>query len=135
MRIFFSVCFLLASIISFPQSVKLNPSIDPSLFRYNDEITVTYDVTGTSLASLTDAWVWLWIPGTKTLNAKSNVNPANSNSSSTNIAKCTKSTPSGKTLFAITFKPSDFFSSDISKQTQLGILLKGNDWSNGQTTD
>jgi 1,4-alpha-glucan branching enzyme len=115
------------------QKVTLDPSISPTLFRYNDQITVTYDVTGTSLASQTDVWIWVWIPNKG--DAKSNVNPANSNSTATNPAKCTKSFSSGKTLFTISLRPSDFFSFDISAQTQLGILLKGNDWSNGQTTD
>lgn len=131
--IFLSVLALLLFFDLAAQKVTLNPSITPTLFRYNDQITVTYDVTGTGLASLTDMWVWVWIPGKS--DAKSNVNPANSNPTATNPAKCTKSTPSGKTLFTISFKPSDFFTTDISTQTQLGILLKGNDWTNGQTTD
>lgn len=126
--IFWLICFDLTG-----QKVTLNPTVTPTLFKYNDQITVTYDATGTSLASLTDAWVWVWIPDKG--DAKSNVNPANSNTTATNPARCTKSTSSGKTLFTIVFKPSDFFASDISTQTQLGILLKGNDWSNGQTTD
>lgn len=115
------------------QKVTLSPSISPALFRYNDQITVTFDVTGTSMASLTDAWVWVWIPNKG--DAKSNVNPAASNATATNPAKCAKSVSNGKTLFTITFKPSDFFSFDISAQLQLGMLLKGSDWSNGQTSD
>jgi len=111
--------------------VQLTPTISPAIFHYNDQITVTYDVTGTSLASLSTAYVWVWIPNT-TINAKYNITPATSAAAP---AQCTKSTNNGKTLFTITFKPSDFFSSDISAQTQLGILLKGIDWSNGQTAD
>jgi len=135
MRVKFTIILLILSVIvSWAQKVSLNPTISPALFRYNDQITVTYDVTGTSLASLASAWFWVWIPNTA-INASYNFNPAASNPVSTDHAKCTKSTSSGKTLFTITFKPSDFFSSSISTQTQLGILLKGNDWSNGQTTD
>ncbi len=116
---------------TFAAGVTINPTITPTLFHYNDQITVTYDVTGTSLANLTQAWVWVWIPGT-TINATYNIDPA---TSAANPAMCTKSTVSGRILFTITFKPSDFFSSDISTQTQMGILLKGNDWPNGQTSD
>jgi len=135
MRVKFTIIILILSVIvSWAQKVTLNPTISPALFRYNDQITVTYDVTGTSLASLANTWVWVWIPNTS-INASYNFNPAASNPTSTDHAKCTKSTTSGKTLFTITFKPSDFFSSSISTQTQLGILLKGNDWSNGQSTD
>ncbi|MBI1769373.1 MAG: T9SS type A sorting domain-containing protein [Bacteroidetes bacterium] len=113
------------------QKVNINPTITPTLFKYNDQITVSYDVTGTALAALSDAWVWVWIPNT-TINAKYNINPA---TSAALPAHCTKSTPSGKVIFSITFRPSDFFSSDISTQTQMGILLKAMDWPNGQTTD
>jgi 1,4-alpha-glucan branching enzyme len=114
--------------------VAIDPVISPSLFRYNDQITVTYDVTGTSLSSLTNAWIWVWIPGTN-INAKYNFNPASSNTSQTSFAKFTRSVENGRTLFKITFKPSDFFASDISVQQKLGMLLKGDDWANGQTTD
>ena len=134
-RIKFIIIFLILPVaISWAQKVTLNPTISPALFNYNDQVTVTYDVTGTSMASLATAWVWVWVPNT-TIGAPYDINPASSNTTASDHAKCIKSTPSGKTLFTITFKPSDFFNSDISVQTQLGILLKGNDWSNGQTTD
>jgi 1,4-alpha-glucan branching enzyme len=111
--------------------VGVNPTISPALFRYNDQITVVYDVTGTSLASLTNAYAWVWIPGT-TINAKYNINPA---TSVADPAKFTKNIVNGRTLFTLTFIPSDFFTSSISTQTKLGILLKASDWSGGQTTD
>ncbi len=135
-RIKFIIILLMLTVgVSWAQKITLNPTITPSLFRYNDQITVTYDVTGTSMASLATAWVWVWIPNNTTIGAPYDINPASSNTTASDHAKCIKSTPSGKTLFTITFKPSDFFSSDISTQTQIGILLKGNDWANGQTTD
>src|SRR5690606_30736507 len=94
-------------------------------------ITVTYDVTGTALASLTNAWAWVWIPG-KNIDARYNVNPA---TSAADPAKFTKVVESGKTLFRLTFKPQDFFVQPICLENQLGILIKANDWSNGQSTD
>src|SRR4029077_631758 len=97
-RIKFIIILLMLSVaISWAQKVTLNPTITPTLFRYNDQITVTYDVSGTSLASLTNAWVWVWIPNT-TIGAPYDVNPASSNTTATDHAKCIKSTPSGKTL-------------------------------------
>ena len=113
---------------------SIDPTITPALFRPSDEISVVYDVTGTPLANLPEAWVWVWIPGLN-IDANSNVNPASSNPTKAAPAKCTKSVSDGKTLFTVVFTPSDFFDTDISDATQLGILLKGNDWSNGQTTD
>ncbi len=108
-------------------AVTLNPTISPAIFRFNETITVSYDVSGTSLASLSDAWIWVWIPN-KNTNAKYNLNPA------TSAIAAAKFTKSGS-VFSLTFKPSDFFSGDISAETQLGMLLKANDWSGGQTTD
>jgi 1,4-alpha-glucan branching enzyme len=113
------------------QKVAVNPSITPSLFRYNDEITVTYDVTGTSLANLSSAYLWVWIPG-KNTNAKYNINPATAGALT---AKFDKIIADGKTTFSKTFIPQDFFTENISVETELGLLLKGTDWSNGQTTD
>lgn len=112
----------------------IDPSITPSLFRHTTEITVVYDVTGTGLANLTDAFAWVWIPGSN-IDAKYNVNPASSNSALTANVKFIKSVVDGRTLFSLTFTPSSLFASDISGEASMGILLKGNDWSNGQTTD
>lgn len=117
---------LLFPVCSWAQTVSLTPTISPTLFRYNDQITVTYDVTGTSLAGLTEAWAWVWIPGTS-INATYNINPATAAASP---AKFTRTTPSGKVIFTLTFKPSDFFASDISSQTRMGILLKAVNWNN-----
>ncbi len=129
-----SILFFVSSLV-FAQTVTLSPSVSPTLFHYNDQITVTYDVTGTSLASLSAAWIWVWIPGSTAINALYNVTPASTNTSLTNNAKFTKSVVNGRTLFTIVFTPSTFFGSDISAQTQMGMLLKGNDWPNGQTSD
>lgn len=135
-RIKLVILFLIMPVVtSLAQKVTLDPTITPALFRYNDQITVTYDVTGTSLAALPAAWIWVWMPDNLAIGAPYDINPASNNPTATDHAKFTKSTPPGKTLFSITFKPSDFFSSDISSQTRLGMLLKGNDWTNGQTTD
>jgi 1,4-alpha-glucan branching enzyme len=116
---------------SFAQKASIDPTITPTLFRYNDQITVSYDATGTSLAGLTTAYIWVWIPGVN-VNAKYNINPATPNA---DAAKFTKSVAGGKTIFTITFKPSDFFDADISTQTKLGMLIKGPDWANGQSND
>lgn len=113
------------------QNVSIEPVITPLLFRHNDQITVTYDVTGTSLASLSNAYIWVWIPG-KNINAKYNVNPANT---TIDPAKFTKSVSAGKTTFSLTFRPSDIFTASIAAETTLGMLLKGPEWSNGQTKD
>ncbi|QOI98051.1 MAG: alpha-amylase [Flammeovirgaceae bacterium] len=109
----------------------INPTITPVFFTPSTTITVTYDVTGTPLANLTTAYIWVWIPG-KNTNAIYNINPANATAAP---AMFTKNLVGGRTLFSITFTPSAFFSGSIAAETSIGMLLKGPDWSNGQTTD
>jgi hypothetical protein len=125
------------------QAVNITPTISPSIFTPADQITVTYNVTGTALATLTDAYIWVWIPN-KSIDAKYNINPASSNAAVTNVfgpngPKFTKSVAGGQTLFTITFVPANFFTSSVANETSLGMLLKGNSWSgtaaDGQTTD
>lgn len=122
---------VLSSLCVVAQKVNLTPSVSPTIFRYSDQITVTYNVTGTSLASLNSAWIWVWIPN-KNTNAKYNISPA---TATADPAKFTRSTANNAISFSITFRPSDFFSEDISSEKQLGMLLKAGDWSGGQTND
>jgi 1,4-alpha-glucan branching enzyme len=123
-----------ACVTVYAQPLAITPTVTPSIFKPDDEIKFTYDVTGTSLAALTNAYIWVWIPS-QSIDAKYNINPASNNSTATNNAKFTKSVAGGKTTFSITFTPANFFDGDISNASKIGMLLKGNDWSNGQTTD
>lgn len=132
--IFTILVFLCSSAIA--QSIHV-PSIAPAFFSHETEITVTYDVTGSPLANLPNAWIWVWIPrtGASALDSRYNINPASSNPTATDNAKFTKRTEDGRTTFSITFTPKDFFTQDISEHPRIGMLLKGNDWANGQTND
>ena len=117
--------------VSHAQKITVNPVISPAVFGPNDQITVTYDVTGTALASLSNAWIWVWIPS-KSIDSRYNINPA---SSSADPAKFTKSTANSKVTWSITFKPADFFVQSIASEKSMGMLIKANDWSLGQSTD
>lgn len=133
MRRFLLVLFTFClPVIGFAQKVTLTPTITPALFQSSTTISVTYDVTGTSLAGLTDAYAWVWIPDATAVDAKYNHNPATATDAP---AKFVKSVVAGRTLFTLMFKPSDFFVQDISTKTSMGILLKATDWSGGQTSD
>lgn len=132
MKKYFIYVMMLNLSMAIAQTVTLNPTVTPAVFQYNEEITVTYDVTGKApLNTLSNAWIWVWIPG-KNLDAKYNINPA---TTAADIAKFTKSVVGSVTTWSITFKPSDFFNGDISGETQIGMLLKANDWAGGQTSD
>ncbi|AHM63314.1 alpha amylase [Flammeovirgaceae bacterium 311] len=109
-------------------------TISPRNFTAVDEITITVDVTGnTALENLTtDAYLWLWVPGGP--GAPSNVSPAASNANATAQAKFTK-VEGEENLYTITLVPATFIGASPAEITQLGVILKGNDWSNGQTAD
>ena len=129
------VCAIIAAIplVCFSKE-SITPSITPTFYTPNTSITIVYDVTGTPLAGLSDAYAWVWIPG-KNIDSKYNLNPASTDVSKTNNVKFQKSVAGGKTIFTLTVTPSSLFDADITDETQFGILLKGNDWANGQTTD
>lgn len=115
--------------------VSIEPQIEPAFFSADQEITITYDVTGTALQSFQEAWIWIWVPG-ENIDATSNVNPANSNSTATDPAKFIRSTgASGEVYFTLTMTPTDFLNTSKENIDNLGMLLKGNDWSDGQTSD
>jgi len=122
---------LFAGLSAFSQPISLSPTVTPAVFTSADQITVVYDVTGTALANLPTAWIWVWIPG-KSIDARYNINPA---TSAADPAKFTKSTANNKTTWSITFRPADFFSVSISAEKQMGVLIKAQDWSGGQSTD
>lgn len=114
--------------------VNLTPTVSPASFNSQEEITIEYDVTGTALASLEEAYIWVWVPGSE-IDAKYNVNPASSNATLTANARFSKTEANNKVLFSITFTPEQFFAQPICLESKLGMLIKGNDWSNGQSND
>ncbi|MEQ8472913.1 MAG: alpha-amylase family glycosyl hydrolase [Marinoscillum sp.] len=117
------------------QNTEVRPTISPQFFSADEEITITYDVTGTSLSSLSEAWIWLWLPELSNVDVASNVNPANSDPSKTDVAKFTKVQENGKTYFSLSLTLTDFTSKSAAEIEKVGMLIKGNDWSNGQSID
>lgn len=132
-RIFLTLCWTMMAGLAMAQ-VSIQPMIEPASFSPQTEIAVTYDVTGTNLEGLAEAYIWVWIPGPN-YDAKYNINPASQNVELTQHAKFRKSTSEGKTTFTLTFTPGDFFVQPICAESQLGMLIKGNDWSDGQSVD
>ncbi len=115
------------------QTESITPSIAPQNFAADQQVTITYDVTATVLANLDAAYIWMWMPDG--VDAPSNINPASSNASQTAPAAFIKSESGGQVSFSITLTPTDFMGLSVNEITELGMLLKGNDWSDGQTTD
>jgi hypothetical protein len=124
------VPLLLFGLVAHSQTV----TVSPRNFTAVDEITITVDVTGNNaLVNLTtDAFLWLWVPSGP--GAPSNVSPAASNPTATAQAKFTK-VEGEENLYSITLVPATFIGVAPAEITRLGVILKGNDWSNGQTAD
>ena len=107
---------------------------DPAFPKADEPITFTIDASGTGLDGYTDdVWVWTWISQgcSGTCDAPTNVNPATSAQSA---ALATRS-GGDPNVYTITFTPTDFFGKPASEFEQIGLLLKGQDWSDGQTSD
>ncbi len=101
----------------------------PASFSAEEEVTFVFDVMGNDkLEQLDQAWVWAWAPGNG--DAPSNVNPANEQAEPARLTKRENSNQ-----WVITFVPADFLNLEPIEIDQLGILLKGRDWSDGQTQD
>ncbi len=101
-------------------------TVTPFPFSATTPITLTVDVSGNAqLEALTEAWLWAWVPNVG--DAPTNVNPANA------AADAAKFTKLAGNLWELSFTPSVFLGFPASQITSVGFILKGRDWSNGQT--
>ncbi|HOX83071.1 MAG TPA: alpha-amylase family glycosyl hydrolase [Chryseolinea sp.] len=112
---------------------------DPAFPVANQPVTITVDVSGTSLDHL--AWdnttnpvyIWTWInkSGVTDVDAPTNVNPATAAAAA---AKCTRiSTNPDK--YQITFTPTTFFNKSVAELPRIGLKLKTKDWAENKQTD
>jgi len=112
-------------------------TISPAFPKADQPITLTVDVTGTGTALenyANDVYIWTWIPG-NSASPPTNVNPASNMSVALrNSAKWTKLSTN---VYTFTYTPTTFFNAPLSafSGNRMGFLLKGNDWTNGQTAD
>ncbi|MFO0508329.1 MAG: alpha-amylase family glycosyl hydrolase, partial [bacterium] len=132
--VLFVVGGLLFSLGSNAQVVSTVPAFPVA----NQPVTITVDVTGTSLANFTayDAvsnpvYIWTWIkkPGVPDADAPTNVNPA---TSAQDAAKCTRVSTN---VYSITFTPTTFFNKAAADIPRIGLKLKTKNWSDNKQTD
>jgi 1,4-alpha-glucan branching enzyme len=104
----------------------------------NQPVTITVDVTGTSLANFTayDAvsnpvYIWSWVkkPGVPDADAPTNVNPA---TSAQDAAKCIRVSTN---VYSITFTPTTFFNKVAADIPRIGLKLKTKNWNDNKQTD
>ena len=131
LRAFIFLCVtILHAVVVKGQTITTNPAI-PSPAQ---PVTITFDVSGTDFATknLDEVWLWAWLEnGASDVNAPTNVNPA---TAAQDAAKATRSS-TNKNLYSITLTATTFFNKPASDIRTVGVLLKGRDWSNGQTAD
>ncbi|SMD37276.1 Por secretion system C-terminal sorting domain-containing protein [Reichenbachiella faecimaris] len=122
------LCLIFLSSFSFAQVTT-----DPTFPVADQEVTITVDVSDTDLAGYTDnVWLWTWIEqGATDTNAPTNVNPATDAQSD---ALMTRSADNGD-IYTITLTLIDFFGLDAEEIEEIGLLLKGQTWDDGQTPD
>ena len=104
----------------------------------NQPVTITVDVTGTSLANFTaydpvtnPVYIWSWVkkPGSPDADAPTNVNPA---TGAQDAAKCTRVSAN---VYSITFTPTTFFNKVVADIPRIGLKLKTRNWNDNRQTD
>lgn len=129
-RLLLPILFLTGVVAAYAQP---KATVAPPSFTAEDEITITVDVTGTSLAGYTgDVWMWAWISEGCPANcdAPTNVNPAGG--ASTEKAKMTHVSAN---VYSITIVPSAFYAKPPSEIKKIGLKLKSADWGDGKQSD
>lgn len=133
MRYVFGLMLLMLAV--FPASAQ-QVTVSPVFPKADQPLTLTVDVTGTALNNYAnEVYIWTWIPGNLGVTPATNVNPASNMSAA--LRATARWTKLSANVYTITFTPTTFFNTSIASFSgnQLGFLLKGNDWPNGQTTD
>ena len=122
------LCLLFISTFSYGQVTT-----DPVFPIADQEVTITVDVSSTGLSGYTDdLWIWTWVEkASGDVDAPTNVNPATAAQSA---ALMTRSESNGD-VYSITITPTTFFNLTDDEIENIGLLLKGADWSDGQTPD
>jgi hypothetical protein len=108
---------------------------NPSPFTAEDEVTLTINVTGTSLEGYTgDVWIWSWISKgcSSSCDAPTNIDPAGA--ANTENAKMTRDGVNAD-VYSITFVPTTFFGKSPAQLQQFGLKLKSESWGDGKQSD
>jgi hypothetical protein len=108
--------------------------VSPPAFTAEDEITITVNVSKTSLAGYAgDVWMWAWIAEgcSSGCDAPTNVNPANATAADALMTR----DEVNPDVYRITLVPSEFYKKAPSELKKMGFKLKSVDWSDGKQTD
>jgi hypothetical protein len=123
-QLLYFLFFVLSGLGAFAQ-----PSFSPSSFTAEDEVTITVDVTGTGMAGVTDAYIWIF--SNPDLGGGAD---GVTNGSWTNSSDGAKMTPAGTNKFTFKFIGTTLFGQTPAQLKSFGFLLKKKDGS-AQTAD
>jgi hypothetical protein len=101
-----------------------NPSFSPTSFTAEDQLTLTFDVTGTPMAGATEAYIWLW----------GNAGDSPLNTSWTNSPAAAKMTAAGTNKWSFTFTGTVMWGLPPAALQNFRFLVKKKDGS-AQTPD
>lgn len=134
MRAIKNIVFLLTILCIGRPVLSQAVTTSPAVFTAEDEVTFTIDVTGTGFEGYTDeVWIWTWIANLPEGegDAPTNVNPATDDQSDALVTRDSEN----PNIYTFTMVPTAFFGMNPADFQELGIILKGRDWSNGQTAN
>lgn len=101
-----------------------NPTFSPATFTAEDQVTLTFDVTGTGMAGAAEAYIWLW----------GNAGDSPLNTSWTNSPDAAKMTAAGTNKWSFTFTATVMWGLPPAALTNFRFLVKKKDGS-AQTSD
>jgi len=119
-KLVYFICLMLAGYAARAQ----NPVFTPSSFTAQDQVTLTFDVTGTGMAGATDAYLWLW----------GNAGDSPLNTSWTNSPDAAKMTAAGTNKWSFTFTATVLWGLPAGQLQNFRFLVKKRDGS-AQTPD
>lgn len=107
---------------------------EPANIIPDEEVTFTFDFTGTALAGKDNIWIWSWVANEdesyKGPDAPTNVNPAGDGQVAAKLVATDE-----PNVFTLTMVPTEFYNVAATEIPKIGMLAKGRDWSDGQTSD
>jgi hypothetical protein len=101
-----------------------NPVFTPSSFTAQDQVTLTFDVTGTGMAGASEAFIWLW----------GNAGDSPLNTSWTNSPDAARMTAAGTNKWSFTFTATSLWGLPAGALQNFRFLVKKRDGS-AQTPD
>ena len=96
-----------------------NPTFSPATFTAEDQVTLTFDVSGTGMAGATEAYIWLW----------GNAGDSPLNSSWSNSPDAAKMTAAGTNKWKFTFTATLLYGLPPAAFTNFRFLVKKKDGS------